>query len=65
MKTKLNVKGMHCSSCEMLINESLTDLGVDASTVSWNKGTVEVSFDEKKVSLQQVKDAIKKEGYQI
>lgn len=49
----------------MLINESLTDLGVDASTVSWNKGTVEVSFDEKKVSLQQVKDAIKKEGYQI
>jgi len=49
----------------MLVNENLADLGVDSSTVSWQKGTVEVSYNESKVKLEDIKKAITSEGYEV
>ena len=65
MKTeKISVKGMHCASCEILVNEALQELdGVKKSSSSWKKGIVEVSYDDKKTTLGKIKDTIKKEGY--
>ncbi|MBI5065170.1 heavy-metal-associated domain-containing protein [Candidatus Woesearchaeota archaeon] len=66
MKTNLKVHGMHCSSCEVLVKEALTELnGVSNVKVSAAKGEVVVDFDEKKTSLDEVKNAIKKEGYKV
>ena len=64
MKTKLNVKGMHCKSCEMLINDALQDEGVK-SQVNVKKGEVVVDFDESKIKLEKIKSIIKKEGYNV
>ena len=63
MKAKINVKGMHCKSCEVLLTDSLEEIGVKAK-VSASKGLVEVEYDDTKVSLEKIKSAIKKEGYE-
>ena len=64
MKTKLNVSGMHCSSCEIMIKEAVESItGVKSAKASQEKGTVEIEYDEKKANLQTIKKAIKNEGY--
>ncbi len=66
MKTNLKVHGMHCSSCEVLVKEALTDLnGVLNVKVSAAKGEVVIDFDEEKTSLEEVKKTIKNEGYKV
>jgi len=61
----LYVEGMHCKSCEMLVEDALEELGVKKTEVSHEKGTVKVTFDEEKVSLGDIKKAIKGEGYEV
>jgi copper chaperone len=63
-KITLKVKGMHCKSCSMLIEDALEDLGVK-SKVDSDKGTAIVEFDENKVSEEAIKKAIKAEGYKV
>ena len=64
MKKSLKVKGMHCKSCEILISDALQDIGVK-SKVDSKKGAAEVEFDENKISIDKIKDVIKKEGYEV
>ena len=66
MNIKIAVKGMHCKSCEVLIKDSLQELeGVKEVNVDHKKGYVEVSFDEKRISMDVIKTAIMKEGYKV
>ena len=66
MKKTINVKGMHCKSCEMLIKDSLEETnGVEAAELSHTAGTATISFDENKVSLDNLKKIIKDEGYEV
>ncbi len=66
MKTNLKVHGMHCSSCEVLVKEALTELpGVKTVKVSAAKGEVNLEFDEKQTTLDMVKSKIKNEGYKV
>ena len=67
MKTaQIKVTGMHCSSCEMLITDSLKEIpGVQNATASHKEGTVSVTFDEHKASEQTIKNVIAKEGYKV
>lgn len=62
MKTNLNIKGMHCKSCvkvlEMELADKVKNLKLDES------GKAMIDFDEKKISLQEIKDIIKNAGYQ-
>lgn len=55
---------MHCQSCATLISEELEELGVQ-SKVDYKKGTAEINFDGTKVSLEKIKEVIKKEGYKL
>jgi copper chaperone len=64
MKVTLKVKGMHCKSCSMLIEDALEDIGVK-SKVDSEKGIAVVEFDENKVSEEKIKAAIKGEGYKV
>ncbi len=63
-KMNLKIKGMHCSSCEMLIADALEDLGVKSSVDS-KEGTATVEFDENKISLEKIKKTIEEEGYKV
>ena len=61
-KINLNIKGMHCKSCVKLI-ESEFQGKVNGIKVEEN-GKATIDFDEKKISLQKIKDTIKELGYQ-
>ncbi|MBS3106752.1 copper ion binding protein [Candidatus Woesearchaeota archaeon] len=64
MKATINVKGMHCKSCDMLIQDSVGDIqGVKSVKAHHEKGKVDVDF-EAPATLDQVREAIRKEGYQ-
>ncbi|MFA6088261.1 MAG: heavy metal-associated domain-containing protein [Candidatus Woesearchaeota archaeon] len=64
--SKLNVKGMHCKSCEEIIKDSLLDIkGVDSVKPDSKNNVVVVSYDEKLIELTKIKEIIKNEGYEV
>lgn len=58
------VKDMHCTSCAVVIEGELEDIGVKASCdyVSCN---LTVEFDEKKIKEEQIIEVVSKEGYTL
>jgi copper chaperone CopZ len=63
-KIELNIKGMHCQSCVVLVKEALTDTkGVKDASVDLKTAKASVSFDEKLVTDKQLIEAVRKEGY--
>ena len=63
-KIRLNIEGMHCSSCAMNIDFDLEDLkGVTKSQTNYAKQVSEVEFDPSKISQEEILDQIKKTGY--
>ena len=60
----IEVEGMTCAGCEPHINETLKKLnGVVSAEASYRKKNVEVVFNPKQVSLEQIKQAIDEIGY--
>lgn len=59
------VKGMHCASCEVLIEKKLLAIdGIRFADASLGQGTVEVQYDtNKRPTLKHLNDAIKEHGY--
>ena len=64
MEKTIKVQGMHCSSCEFLITDALEEIGVQSSA-DYKTNTIKVKFDDKKVSLNDIKKAIEKACYKI
>ena len=62
MKTTLDIRGMHCKSCSKLIESELQDK-VNMIKVE-ETGKAVIDFDEKRISLQNIKNIINKLGYQ-
>ena len=61
---KLNVKGMHCTSCETILKEDIgTIAGVSKVTADHKKGIV--CFEGQKEALAQAKAAIENDGYSV
>jgi len=61
---QLKLNGMHCVSCSLLIEGELEDVGVQAKA-NYTKQTVDVSFDERNISLLEIKKVIEKLGYSV
>ncbi len=63
--SKLSVKGMHCKSCKMLVEEALSDIGATNVSISIDEkkqiGTVSFSHSDP----SKAKEAIRKEGYEV
>lgn len=58
------VKGMHCASCEILIEKKLLDLpGVKFVNASTPKGEVVVEFEGEKPSAERLSNIFKQENY--
>lgn len=63
-KTTLQVKGMHCTSCEVLIKDSLEETGaIKNISISHKTGKLSLDFDPKKITLKKIKEIVKGEGY--
>jgi len=59
------VKGMHCRSCEVLLQDVLSEYpGINNIKVSHYRGTITFS-SEKVISLPEIKKIITKNGYTI
>ena len=67
MQTKtLDVKGMTCGYCKMSVEGALNKLdGVTAAEVDLGSGKVEVTYDETKISLDNMKEAVEDQGYDV
>ncbi len=65
-ETRLTVDGMVCTNCELKIERALKKLdGVFKLKVSYGSGTVSVTYDVEKVSLDQIVQAIEETGYTV
>jgi copper chaperone CopZ len=59
---KIEIEGMHCKSCKMLIEDALDDVGIKAN-VNVEKGFVDLDLSGKTLSL--IKKVIEDEGYKV
>jgi copper chaperone len=66
MTITLRVKGMTCGHCKAAVTSALQELdGVKNVEVHLQEGTVDVDYDETKVSLEKLKEAIEEQGYDV
>ncbi|MBK5211773.1 MAG: heavy-metal-associated domain-containing protein [Coriobacteriia bacterium] len=60
----LNVGGMHCSSCSMLVTMNLEDLdGVQSVDCNHATGVTQVAFDNDKTNVDAIIKTITESGY--
>ncbi len=60
------IAGMHCRSCELLVEDSLSEVtSVRRSVVNFKKGTAEIHFDQQKPEDSEIEKAIRGAGYSL
>ena len=63
-KSTLVVTGMHCTSCSILIDETLEEIaGVVSSSTDLRRETTTVEYDPAQTNLTVIADEIVKLGY--
>lgn len=66
MEQTLNVQGMTCGHCKMSVEGALNKLdGVSTAEVNLETGKVDVTFDEAKVNIDAMKEAVEEQGYDV
>lgn len=66
MKDTLKVQGMSCNHCVNSIETSVGNLtGVSSVKVDLGSSEVTVEFDSQKTTLDQIKETIEEQGYDI
>ncbi len=63
-KKTYHIKGMHCTSCPLIIESDLEDAGVKASC-SYARETLDVEYDESRVSDKKISDVVRASGYEV
>ncbi|MFC7784043.1 copper chaperone CopZ [Rossellomorea sp. GCM10028870] len=65
-KETLTVEGMSCGHCVKVIEGSVAKLdGVKSVQVSLEEKKVEVEFDDSQVKLNEIKETIDDQGYDV
>jgi Cu+-exporting ATPase len=65
-KAELKISGMHCATCAINIEESLSKLNdVSNARVNFGTDTAHVEFDPAKVKLADLEKAVKDAGYEV
>lgn len=60
----IQVEGMSCQHCKNAVESALANLnGVQAAEVNLDENNVRVEYDDSKVNINQMKDAIEDQGY--
>lgn len=66
MKNELQVSGMRCGGCELLVKEALEELeGVRAAEASFLKGTVVIDYEPETVSIASLAAVIEEQGFKV
>ncbi|CAN7747031.1 copper ion binding protein [Paenibacillus sp. LjRoot153] len=60
----LKVAGMSCNHCVNSVEGALKTIGATGK-VDLANGTVIVEFDESKLTIEAIKDAIEEQGYDV
>ena len=61
-----NVPDMSCGHCKTAVEDELNKLsGVENADADFERGTVEVSYNEEKVTTDDLKGAIEEAGYTV
>jgi copper chaperone len=61
-----NVPEMSCGHCKAAVEGELMKLsGVEGSNADFEKGIVEVRYDEDRVTTEELKGAIEEAGYSV
>ena len=62
----LNVEGMSCDHCKMAVTKAVGALeGVGSVEVSLENNTATVEFEENRIPLASIKEAIEAQGYDV
>lgn len=62
----LNVRGMTCNHCKEAVEKSVGAVaGVNDVNVNLENGEVAVEFDDTKAAVEDIKDAIEDQGYEV
>lgn len=64
MKSDFKIEGMTCSACQSHIQKAVDQLeGIEKANVNLLSNAMTVEFDEKKLDIQKIVDAVSKAGY--
>lgn len=62
----LTVEGMSCGHCVKAVETGVNELnGIENVTVNLEDAKVAVSYDDEKVSVDEIKEAIEEQGYDV
>ena len=65
LKQTFKILDMHCTNCPMILEGIEDDLpGIKQVSASYARGTMEVEFDERVLTVEQILAAISNKGYQ-
>lgn len=64
MQVKLNVVGMSCGHCAKSVEGALKNIGAEGE-VDLAAKAVTVSYNESKLTVEQLKAAIEEQGYSV
>ena len=63
-ETNLKIEGMHCAGCSTRLEKVLNNLeGVETAKVSLEEKKATIKYDETKISLEIIKEAIEDAGF--
>lgn len=66
MKIEIEVSGMNCGGCELLVKEALEEVeGVTRADASYHNGTVIVDFEPATVSTASITAVIEEQGFTV
>ncbi len=65
VKKTYQVADMHCTSCAVVIEGELEDAGASSVKCSFAKQTLEIEYDEAKISEDKIKEVVKQSGYTL
>ena len=61
----LKIKGMHCEGCSTRLEKVLNNQdGVEEAKVSLEKAEANITFDEAKINVNELKEAVEDAGFE-
>lgn len=64
MNLKMKISGLHCENCYNTIEKSLSKIkGIKLARVNLGENEVLINYDENKVELEKIRNAIRKAGF--
>ena len=63
-ETNLKIEGMHCTGCSTRLEKVLNNIeGLETAKVSLEEKKATIKYDENKISLESIKEAIEDAGF--